>query len=91
MVVQYNSQPGLLDLNLLGTLGSILNSLPLVNAVVADLPLGNISPAFESVECEVHQHRPHVDADAQQRGSGSECLCRVAVRLHGSGSRRSAD
>ena len=42
VVVQYNSQPGLLDLNLLGTLGSILNSLPLVNAVVADLPLGNI-------------------------------------------------
>jgi serine protease AprX len=42
VVVQYNSAPGLLDLNLLSTLGSILNSLPLVNAVVADLPLANI-------------------------------------------------
>src|SRR3984957_15484950 len=42
VIVQYNSQPGLLDLNLLGTLGSILNSLPLVNAIVADLPLSNI-------------------------------------------------
>ena len=42
VVVQYNSQPGLLDLNLLSTLGSILNALPLVNAIVADLPLSSI-------------------------------------------------
>ena len=42
VVVQYNHAPGLLDLNLLGTLGSLLNSLPLVNAVVAELPLANI-------------------------------------------------
>src|SRR5271165_4662742 len=42
VVVQYNQAPGLLDLNLLGTLGSILNSLPLVNGVVADLPLVNV-------------------------------------------------
>jgi serine protease AprX len=42
VVVQYNQAPGLLDLNLLGTLGSILNSLPLVNAVAAELPLANV-------------------------------------------------
>src|SRR5580693_3312538 len=42
VVVQYNNAPGLLDLNLLGTLGSILNKLPLVNAIVADLPLANV-------------------------------------------------
>src|SRR5579863_1541867 len=42
VVVQYNSQPGLLDLQLLSTLGSILNALPLVNGIVAELPLANI-------------------------------------------------
>src|ERR1700761_4804366 len=42
VVVQYNQAPGLLDLNLLGTLGSILNSLPLVNGIVAQLPLANV-------------------------------------------------
>src|ERR1700683_290558 len=42
VVVQYTQAPGLLDLNLLGTLGSILNSLPLVNAVAAELPLANV-------------------------------------------------
>jgi serine protease AprX len=42
VVVQYNSQPSLLDLNLLSTLGSILNALPLVNGIVAELPLSNI-------------------------------------------------
>ena len=42
VVVQYNSAPSLLDLKLLSTLGSILNSLPLVNGLVADLPLANI-------------------------------------------------
>jgi serine protease AprX len=42
VVVQYNQAPGILDLNLLGILGSILNSLPLVNAIVADLPLANV-------------------------------------------------
>src|SRR5579863_3328691 len=35
VIVQYNNAPGLLDLNLLGTLGSLLNALPLVNALVA--------------------------------------------------------
>src|SRR5262249_17128116 len=42
VVVQYNSQPSLLDLQLLSTLGSILNALPLVNGIVAQLPLSNI-------------------------------------------------
>src|SRR3984957_1596068 len=42
VVVQYNNQPGLLDLNLLSTLGQLLNSLPLVNAIVADLPLAKV-------------------------------------------------
>ena len=42
VVVQYNNSPGLLDLQLLSTLGSILNALPLVNAVVADLPLSGV-------------------------------------------------
>jgi serine protease AprX len=42
VLVQYNQAPGLLDLNLLGTLGSILNALPLVNGIVAQLPLANI-------------------------------------------------
>ena len=42
VIVQYNSAPSLLDLNLLGTLGSILNSLPLVNGIVAELSLQNI-------------------------------------------------
>src|SRR5580704_14096712 len=42
VVVQYNNAPGTPDLNLLGTLGSILNKLPLVNAIVADLPLANV-------------------------------------------------
>jgi hypothetical protein len=42
VVVQYNQAPSLLDLNLLGLLGSILNSLPLVNGIVADLPLSNV-------------------------------------------------
>ena len=42
VVVQYNGQPSLLDLQLLGKLGSILNALPLVNGIVANLPLSNI-------------------------------------------------
>jgi subtilisin family serine protease len=42
VVVQYNGTPGVLDLAILGKLGSILTSLPLVNAIVADLPLANI-------------------------------------------------
>ncbi len=42
VVVQYTNPPSLLDLNLLGALGSILNALPLVNGIVADLPLSNI-------------------------------------------------
>jgi hypothetical protein len=42
VVVQYHNPPGLLDLQLLATLGSVLNSLPLVNGVVAQLPLSNI-------------------------------------------------
>jgi len=42
VIVQYNNPPSLLDLNLLSTLGSILESIPLVNAVVADLPLANV-------------------------------------------------
>jgi len=42
VVVQYNQPPSLLDLQLLSSLGSLLNALPLVNAVVADLPLPNI-------------------------------------------------
>jgi serine protease AprX len=42
VVVQYNNSPGLLDLQLLSTLGSILNSLPLLNAIVADLPLSKV-------------------------------------------------
>ena len=40
--MQYNGQPSLLDLQLLGKLGSILNALPLVNGIVANLPLSNI-------------------------------------------------
>src|SRR5438270_2841045 len=43
VVVQYNNPPSLLDLqSLLGLVGSIVNSLPLVNAVVADLPISSI-------------------------------------------------
>ena len=42
VVVQYKQAPALLDLQLLATLGSILNALPVVNAVVAQLPLANI-------------------------------------------------
>src|SRR6202522_217462 len=42
VVVQYNSAPAALDLQLLSTLGSILNSLPLVNGIVANLPLVNV-------------------------------------------------
>lgn len=43
VVVQYNNPPGLLDLQgLLGLAGSILDSLPLVNGLVADLPLAKI-------------------------------------------------
>ena len=42
VVVQYNNPPSLLDLQLLSLLGSILNSLPLVNGIVAELPLSNI-------------------------------------------------
>src|ERR1700683_3262023 len=42
VIVQYNSAPGLLDLQLLSTLGSILNAVPLVNGIVAELPLANI-------------------------------------------------
>src|SRR5436853_2459918 len=43
VVVQYNNPPSLLDLSTLtGLVGSIVNSLPLVNAVVADLPLSSI-------------------------------------------------
>ena len=42
-MIQYNSQPGLLDLQLVGKPGLAIEfSLPLVNAVVADLPLANI-------------------------------------------------
>src|SRR5690349_18019970 len=43
VVVQYNNPPSLLDLeSITGLLGSIVNSLPLVNAIVADLPLSSI-------------------------------------------------
>ena len=42
VVVQYNHPPGFLDLQLLSVLGSILNALPLVNGIVAELPLSNI-------------------------------------------------
>src|SRR5580692_4463007 len=43
VVVQYNQQPGLLDLAVLtNLLGTILSELPLVNGIVADLPLANI-------------------------------------------------
>ena len=43
VVVQYNQPPSLLDLQfLLGLAGSILNGLPLVNGVVANLPIANI-------------------------------------------------
>ena len=43
VVVQYNQPPSALDLLNLGSLlGTILNSLPLVNGIVADLPLANI-------------------------------------------------
>jgi len=43
VVVQYNQAPGPLDLLfLLQLLGSIVNKLPLVNGIVADLPLANI-------------------------------------------------
>ena len=42
VVVQYNNAPALLDIQLLSTLGSLLNSLPLVNALVADLPLAKV-------------------------------------------------
>src|ERR1700685_2866367 len=42
VIVQYNSAPALLDLQLLSTLGSILNAVPLVNGIVAELPLANI-------------------------------------------------
>jgi len=39
VIVQYNQQPGLLDLaNLTNLLGTILSDLPLVNGIVADLP-----------------------------------------------------
>ena len=51
VIVQYNSAPSLLDLNLLGTLGSILNSLPLVNGIAVE----EYSVAFESGERKVHQ------------------------------------
>lgn len=44
VVIQYNSAPGLLDLQwILKLAGSILGQLPLVNGVVADLPLSNLS------------------------------------------------
>src|SRR5580658_3686132 len=43
VIVQYNQQPGLLDLaNITNLLGTILSDLPLVNGIVADLPLANI-------------------------------------------------
>jgi serine protease AprX len=43
VVVQYNQPPSLLDLRLILNLaGSILNDLPLVNGVVANLPVANI-------------------------------------------------
>src|SRR5215475_4693234 len=42
VVVQYNQAPSLADLKLLGLLGKLLNSLPLVNGIVAQLPLSNI-------------------------------------------------
>ena len=43
MVVQYNQAPGLLDLaNITNLLGTILSQVPLVNGIVADLPLANI-------------------------------------------------
>src|SRR5664279_5379641 len=42
VVVQYNVAPSLLDLKLLSSLGSILDSLPLVNGLVAELPLSSI-------------------------------------------------
>src|SRR5580692_8274206 len=42
VIVQYNSPPSPLDLGLLSELGSILDSLPLVNGIVAELPLPNI-------------------------------------------------
>src|SRR5215471_4666920 len=43
VVVQYNQPPTLLDLQLITNLaGSLLGSLPLVNGLVADLPLANI-------------------------------------------------
>jgi len=42
VVVQYNQAPSLLDLKTLtGLLGSIVSALPVVNAVVADIPLTN--------------------------------------------------
>src|SRR6202049_4541807 len=43
VVVQYNQAPGILDLGgLLGLLGTIISEVPLLNAIVADLPLSNI-------------------------------------------------
>ncbi|HVI77638.1 MAG TPA: hypothetical protein VM715_05650, partial [Candidatus Acidoferrum sp.] len=43
VVVQYSKPPSLLDLRLITTLtGSILSQLPLVNGIVASLPLSKI-------------------------------------------------
>ena len=49
VVVQYNQPPSLLDLlNIGNLLGTILSDLPLVNGIVADLPLANILPCRTS-------------------------------------------
>jgi serine protease AprX len=43
VLVQYNRPPGVLDLGIITKLlGSVISQLPLINGIVADLPLANI-------------------------------------------------
>jgi len=59
VVVQYNNPPSVLDLGLLSSLGSILEQIPLINAVIADLPLsGALSLANQSDVKYVSLDRP---------------------------------
>ena len=83
VVVQYNQAPGPLDLlSITNLLGTILNKLPLVNGIVADLPLANILSLSNQANVKyISLDRPMTPTPEQCCARG-ERFCRVAIGLH---------